>query len=642
MNAAAPRPLLILHLEDSPADARYIHDLLDSQGVEANIERVDGRQGLIAAMERSRFDLILCDYNLPDFDGLSAVRLIREKLPDTPLIVVSGSIDEEEAVKCLQLGATDYLLKQRMERFVPAVERALRESAEKRRRRMNESLLRLAGSFARLGGWAVDLPPERVELSDGACAIHEIPAGTSLPMADALSFYTSDSRPVIEDAFGKCARDGTPYDLELQILSASGRRLSVRTIGEAVRDDRGEIVRVHGAIQDITERKAMDARLLRSQRLESIGTLAGGIAHDLNNVLAPIVMGLDLLRQGPLEDGMRQIVRNIEKSARRGTNLVKQVLSFARGVEGARVTVHLGHVIKEVAGIARNTFPKNIELAIEIEDPLHLVTGDPTQLNQVLLNLCVNARDALPHGGRITISARDIAVDGQQAATRHAVPPGRYVLLQVEDTGMGIPREHLERIFDPFFTTKEQGKGTGLGLATSLGIVRSHGGHIHVSSESGQGARFEVYLPARDDSAGGDESGSAAPFLPPGRNECVLVVDDEDTIRTVTRQTLERHGYRVMTAEDGSQAIGLYALHRDDIAVVLTDMMMPVMDGATLIAALKRIEPGVRVVAASGLDSGDHATRAVKAGVRHFLPKPYSAETLLITIRDVLDDKRRL
>lgn len=636
MNESPVRPFRMLHLEDSSADARYIKDLLESNGLEAETVVVDNRSALLEALS-DRFDLALCDYNLPGFDGLSALRLIREKQPDVPVIVVSGSIDDEEAVKCLHLGATDYLLKQRMERFIPAVRRALQEAVDEKRRRTNASLLRLAGTFARLGGWAVDLPARRVELSDEACAIHEIPAGSSPLISEAFAFYTPESRPIIEDAFNRCVKDGTPYDLEVQIVTARGRPVSVRVIAEPVRNARGSVVRVHGALQDITERKAMDARLLRIQRLESIGTLAGGIAHDLNNVLAPIVMGVDLLRQSPIGEDNLRILRNIDHSARRGTELVKQVLSFARGVEGARVPVHVSHVIEEVIGITANTFPKNIEIVTDLADRLPLVVGDATQISQVLLNLCVNARDALPAGGRITLAAWSLVVDGPYAATQHALPMGSYVGFSVTDTGKGIPKDHLDRIFDPFFTTKEQGKGTGLGLATSLGIVRSHGGYINVSSEPDRGTRFEVYIPAHGEGVLNASRDSTPPLLPRGKGELILVVDDEMAIAGVTRDTLERHGYRAVTAEDGSQAIGLYAVHRQEIAAVLTDMMMPVMDGAALISALQRITPSVRIIAASGLDDGNYVAKAARSGVRHFLAKPYSAEKLLVTLRRVLD-----
>ena len=332
------------------------------------------------------------------------------------------------------------------------------------------------------------------------------------------------------------------------------------------------------------------------------GTLAGGLAHDLNNLLAPILMGIDLLRQLETRPDPVAVLTNMERSARRGADLVKQVLSFARGVEGERIAVHLAEIVREVRAIAQNTFPRNIAVEVEIPADLWAVTGDPTQLNQVLLNLCVNARDAMPRGGRLGVAARNLVVDALSAAFNRGVPAGRYVLLEVSDTGCGLP---VDRIFEPFFTTKEVGKGTGLGLSTVLGIVRSHGGVINVYSEPPKGSVFKVYLPAQP---AGDSAGpvAAAPpeALPRGHGELILLVDDEPAILEVTQCTLETFGYRVITAEDGAQAIALFAAHPHEVAVVITDIMMPVMDGPALILALRRIDPKVRIIAASGLKAG--------------------------------------
>ena len=395
---------------------------------------------------------------------------------------------------------------------------------------------------------------------------------------------------------------------------------------------------------DITERKKLEQQFLRAQRLESIGTLAGGIAHDLNNLLAPITMGVQLLRHFEPRAESKPIIDNIERAAGRGASLVKQVLSFARGVEGARVAVQVRHIVREVESILANTFPKSIRVTSSLPSGLWLVTGDPTQLNQTLLNLCVNARDAMPHGGTLTLAAENIEIDALYAIMNRDAAPGRYVVLSVTDTGTGIPREILDRIFDPFFTTKDVGQGTGLGLSTVLGIVRSHGGFVNVHSEVGKGSTFRVHLPVQK---GGDEADEAdvggGETLPRGNGELVLVVDDEAPILEVTKQTLEAFGYRVIIAEDGAQAVGQFALARAEIAVVLTDMMMPVMDGPALISALRHIDPRVRILAASGLNAGEDVAKASSLGVKHFLAKPFSASTLLDALHRVLTEngKRR-
>jgi len=347
-------------------------------------------------------------------------------------------------------------------------------------------------------------------------------------------------------------------------------------------------------------------------------------------------MGLDLLQQYELPPECAPVVENIRRSARRGTDLVKQVLSFARGVEGVRVAVLLHHLVREVESIVQNTFPKNIQFEADVPRDLWPVTGDPTQLNQVLLNLCVNARDAMPGGGRLSVRARNVELDETYAAMNRGITPGRYVRIELADTGCGIPPEALDRIFEPFYTTKELGKGTGLGLSTALGIVRSHGGTITVASEVGQGTTFVLHLPSPAASVPEAAAPAAVEHLPRGRGELVLLVDDEESVRSITRQTLESFGYRALVAEDGAQAISLYAAHRQDVAVVLTDMMMPVMDGPALIAALHRLDPGLRIIAASGLEANGSSLRGLPAGVHHFLPKPYTAEAMLTALHDLL------
>ncbi len=423
---------------------------------------------------------------------------------------------------------------------------------------------------------------------------------------------------------------------EIQKHAKDGTMRTIDGRWTLLRDDEGQPQAILTIDTDITERKKLEQQFMRAQRMESIGTLAGGIAHDLNNLLAPITMGVELLKQFNPDEKSRRLITNIERSAKRGADLVKQVLSFARGVDGARVSIHLKHLVREAESILENTFPKNIRLEAAAPNDLWLVQGDPTQLNQVLLNLCVNARDAMPQGGHLTIQVRNTRIDGQYAAMNPNVRAGPYVQIEVTDTGTGMPPEIIDRIFDPFFTTKEMGKGTGLGLATVQGIVRSHGGFITVYSEVGKGSTFKVYLPAQSETTAPEETAPVEEALPRGAGELILVVDDEAAILGVTRQTLEAFGYEVLTAEDGAQAIGLYALHRTRVALVLTDMMMPVMDGPALITALQRINPAVRVIATSGLNANGGVARAAAAGVRHFLPKPYTAEILLKLIRQVL------
>jgi PAS domain S-box-containing protein len=415
---------------------------------------------------------------------------------------------------------------------------------------------------------------------------------------------------------------------ELTQKTRNGDLVTVEARWTLVRDQTGTPTGILSIKTDVTQRKKLEQQFFRAQRLESIGTLAGGIAHDLNNVLTPIVLAIDLLRMSVHDPDGIEILDTIAVSANRGADMVRQVLSFARGMDGRRLDVQPQHLVQEIEKIVRETFSRQIAVRTFVASNLWSIVGDANQLHQVLLNLCVNARDAMPNGGELMISAENMMLDEQYAAMNIEAKVGPYVALQVEDTGAGIPAAIVEKIFDPFFTTKELTKGTGLGLSTSSAIVKSHGGFMRVYSEAGRGSRFCVYLPAE---LAKTSSGEAAELVEykRGQGELVLVVDDEAAIRQVTKSTLESFGYRVIVATDGAEALALYVANAAEIAVVLTDMMMPIMDGVATIHALMRINPNVRIVAASGISANGTAARATGAGVRYFLPKPYTADSLL-------------
>jgi PAS domain S-box-containing protein len=382
--------------------------------------------------------------------------------------------------------------------------------------------------------------------------------------------------------------------------------------------------------RDITERKQLESQVLRLQRMESLGTLAGGIAHDLNNVLTPLMFSVEMLREKVSDAEGQQMLLSFKANVQRAASLVKQVLTFGRGLEGARVLVQPARVALEIGHLIQQTFPKLIEFSYHSAPDLWSLTGDATQLHQVLLNLAVNARDAMPNGGRLTIGLENVDLDEIAAAKNLEARPGPYVLIHVADTGTGIPEEIRDRIFEPFFTTKRPGQGTGLGLSTTLGIVKSHGGFITCQSEPGKGTTFKVYLPASVTADKSEKTADEQAQLPLGHGELVLVVDDEAAIRKVVRGMLERFGYRVLLAADGAEAVSVYSQRREEIALVITDMAMPVMDGPATIAALIGINPQVRIVASSGLSS------ASDVGTRPFIPKPYDAETMLRVLHEAL------
>ena len=422
---------------------------------------------------------------------------------------------------------------------------------------------------------------------------------------------------------------------EMHQVRRDGAEIVVESRWTLVRDERGQPKSILVINTDVTEKKRMESQFLRAQRMESIGTLAGGIAHDLNNVLSPILMAIDMLRLKTTDERSNKWLDVLRTNAERGGNMVRQVLSFARGVEGERVALQPKHLVKEIVKILRETLPKSIEINFHLPEDLWIISADATQMHQVLMNLCVNARDAMPEGGSISIKAENVFVDENYARMHIEAKPGRFVVINVSDTGPGMTQEIQSRIFEPFFTTKEMTKGTGLGLSTALTIVKSHGGFINVYSELHKGSQFAVYLPALA-TPGSVDSAAAQTDLPVGQGELVLVVDDEESIREITRGTLETFGYTVLTANDGTEALALYADKKNQIAVVLTDMVMPFMDGPATIRALQRMNPKVKIIAASGLGTAHHAGEGALEGVSVFLNKPYTAEKLLRTLDELL------
>jgi signal transduction histidine kinase/CheY-like chemotaxis protein len=413
-----------------------------------------------------------------------------------------------------------------------------------------------------------------------------------------------------------------------------GRPIVAECHWAIARGDSGEPTSILAINTDVTEKKKLEGQFLRAQRMESIGTLAGGIAHDLNNILGPILLSIDYLREKSSDEQSQRVLNALETSANRGADLVRQVLMFARGVEGEHIVLQPAHLIKDVVKILIETFPKMVKITSDLPNDLWTVSGDPTQLHQVLMNLCVNARDAMPDGGILHISAHSVTLDEHYVRTNLEAQTGPYVAITVTDSGTGIPPNVLPRIFEPFYTTKEVGKGTGIGLSTVRAIVKGHGGFINVYSEIGRGSTFRVYLPASQRARQKREK-AVMTDIPHGNGELLLVVDDEVSILEVTKTSLESSGYRVITAQDGTEALALYSQMKDEIKVVLTDMMMPYLDGAATIRALRRINPRVKVIAATGLEVGGKVNN-VSMQVDAFLTKPYTGEKLLRTIANVL------
>ncbi len=619
----------ILHLEDSANDAELVEHMIRQEWPQAQIDRVGSREGFREALKRAGFDLILSDYTLEDFDGLEALDMAHVLCPDKPYVFISGTIGEERAIEALKRGASDYIIKDHPSRLVPAIKQALSLAEEVNRRRRSEKRFHDLFEFA----------PDAIVMTDSEGIITLINQkaeklfgyGRTELVGQSVDKLMSASAKLGSGAFlrqfladarqGNIGRGGSIY----RAYKKGGAEFPVELSRGSMEFETG--VGVVAAIRDVTERENAQRMMLRTQRMESIGTLAGGIAHDLNNALAPIVMGVGMLRlQYPDATSM---IDSIEASAQRGADMVRQLMTFAKGLEGERLLLQTGQLIQDIKKITEGTFPKNIELKISLPNKLKLVLGDATQLHQVLLNLCVNARDAMPDGGILTLEAGNVEVDSTFASAVPEARVGEYVRIQVKDTGLGMAPEVLERIFEPFFSTKGPNKGTGLGLSTVLGIVNSHEGFIRVHSEAGKGSTFSVYLPVGSSSAVVTPAPAKLRKEFHGDGETILLVDDEAPVRQVARSVLTALNFKVLTASDGAEALGIVAQNRAVLRVVITDSQMPHMDGLNFVRILKYMLPGAPIIVTSGGVNEREADEYKKLEISAFLEKPFTQEKLV-------------
>ena len=623
-------PVRVLLVDDDEDDYVLTRDwFCEMEGARFELEWVASYDAALNAIAHNDHDVYLFDYRLGERNGLDLLDEAIAKGCKAPIILLTGQGDHEIDVEAMKAGAADYLDKSQL--GAPLLERSIRYAME---RKQAEQKIREQAALLDITTDAIlvrDRENKILFWNKGAEQMYGWKADDVLGKnANKLLYKETSSQ--LEVALKTVLEIGE-WQGELHQVTKDDKKIIVESRWTLVRDEAKQPKSILTVNTDITQKKQLEAQFLRTQRLESIGTLASGIAHDLNNVLTPILMTAQLLETQVHDERSKRLLPILVTNAKRGANLVKQVLSFARGLEGKFTILQIKHLISEIKQIAKQTFPKSIEFSTSIPQYLGTVFGDATQLHQVLMNLCVNARDAMPDGGTLTISAENLFIDQNHAKMNLDAQVGPYIVITVADTGTGIPPEILDRIFEPFFTTKEIGKGTGLGLSTVIGIIKSHGGFVKVYSEVGRGTQFKVYLPEA-------EVDQITPVedleLPTGKGELILVVDDEAAIRDITKTSLETYNYRALTASDGIEAIALYAEHRQEISVVLTDMMMPSMDGATTIRTLRKIEPHVKIVAVSGLVSNDKLAQVASIGVKTFLAKPYTTKELLTTLHEVL------
>jgi two-component system cell cycle sensor histidine kinase/response regulator CckA len=633
----SPRPIRVLHLEDTEADHILVREMLAAEGLPCEFHLTRNRAEFESAVQRGTFDLIISDFSLPSYDGMKALALAETWQKNVPFIFFSGTIGEETAVESLKTGATDYVVKQRPRRLVAAVLRALQEAQDRVRHALAEQKIREQAALLDKAQDAIivcDLKDRITFWNHSATRIYGWSANEALGrrvdelFSDQLTAGFAEAHRLLME-LGE-------WSGELSGPARNNRSMVVRSSWTLVRDDEGHPKSKLIISTDITEQKSLEEKFLRAQRLESLGVLVGGIAHDLNNALAPVLMGAGLLEGVPLPENLSGVVETMKASAMRGSEMVQQILTFARGSGSHKTIIQVHNLVREMGKIMADTFPKSIVCRVQAEVDSWPVSGMAIQLHQVIMNLCINARDAMPKGGTLVLSTKNVAVDKTQAALHENVLPGNYVCLSVRDTGTGIPEAQLSQIFQPFFTTKAPGLGTGLGLSTSRTIVTNHGGFMTVESTLGRGTEFRVFLPASECVGGEIKPIISAPW-PTGKGELILVVDDESAILALAQSTLETYGYKVLTAASGPSAILTFSREYARIQLVVMDKSMPFMDGATTINALRKVRSDVKVIATSGHDLQKLSDTDVRMKTVGILEKPFTVEKLLTTVHAALN-----
>lgn len=750
----------VLHLEDSAPDAELVANKLATDLPDCEVLHAMSRQEYESALQKGGFDLILSDYTLHGFDGLSALEMARRQCPDKPFIFLSGTIGEERAIEALKRGATDYVIKDRPSRLVPAMRHALaRAEEEKRLRQTEEALHQNRERFRQITENVADLI---VALDRSGRCLYCNPAyaaamgrSPEAVITDLFADIHPDDRRAVEDIFQKTVSTGSGTRAEYRLMAPGGNVRYVEAQNTVVRDAFGAINQVLVVARDVTERRAalerikqqaalldraqdailmrdmqdhiiywnqsaariygwtaeeaqgreatalwnedpaqvetarhatlfygewmgemrqrsrngvdlimqsrwslvhgedgsaagflvintdiaekkrLEAQFLRVQRTESIGLLAGGVAHDINNVLVPILSSTELLETMTADEEMRKYLLTIRSSAQHGAALVRQLLAFARGAVGQQTELAVRPLLQDFVAFVTQAFPRGVRVSLEDGVDAWPIRGDATQLKQVLMNLCLNARDAMPEGGRIMIKVTNSVVDEFEAATLREIKPGPHVVIEVSDTGTGMAPGVIEKIFDPFFTTKEMGKGTGLGLAAVRGIVKGHNGSISVESRLGYGSTFRIFLPALATPA-------AAPAQPTedknsrGGGQSILLVDDEAWVRDILCALLIASGFKVIKAASLSEALATFQLHRNEIALVLTDIMMTDGDGFGLAAELRKMKSELPILVMSGMAGAAPYEEKAEAMGLPLLAKPITRDALITAVQTAL------
>jgi PAS domain S-box-containing protein len=635
-------PLRVLHLEDSRRDAELIQSTFESEALDCQVVHVKNQQQFEAAFLQERFDVILSDYSLPHYNGFSALDFVRARDADVPFILVSGTLGEELAVQGLKSGATDYILKERLNRLVPAVQRALQEAvdrAERRRaeegletmRRQYELILHSAGE----GIYGLDSNGRATFVNPAAANMlgYTVEELIGRPMHP-LIHHTKHDGSAFEAE--NCPIHGTSECTMCRIDNEvfwrkDGKSFPVEYLGTPIQNEQGELMGAVVMFRDITERRQLEQQVRQAQKMEAIGQLAGGIAHDFNNILGCIVGYAELaMMEVPNHAEVQEHLQEVLNASQRAKELVLQILTFSRQQEKERKPMKLEPVIKEALKLLHASLPSTIKIRAEIQSDAPTVLADATQIHQIIMNLATNAAHAMKAEGQWTVKLRTVDVDAPAARAHPDLRAGRYVVLSAADTGCGMDQATMQRMFEPFFTTKGPGEGTGLGLAVVHGIMKSHEGAIMVSSEPGKGTTFQLYFPALDGVA--TVSIHHPGPIPCGHGERVLFVDDEFHLASLGKKMLERAGYRVTIHTNASEALAAFRADPSGYDLIISDLTMPTLTGADLAGEILRLRPDLPIILATGCGGSMNSDRAQALGIRELLTKPLTARSLTLSV----------